>query len=594
MRWRISALWLIAFLGTCGLIVKLYSISIYDHEKYVGKAKEQQNVVLDMVPKRGNILIQDHASNRLTTAAQSIAVFSLSATPKFMERKEDYAQLFAQVGGLKYEEVLATLSEGGMYMNPVKRGMTQTEVEQFAKEVCAIERKYDPEYEDVKVNFDEAQGDIIYYLNGIFFMKSYQRTYPEGQLMGQLLGFVNEKGEGQYGVEAEYNSQLQGYSGRVKLERDSAGNLLSQNDAATWQDGSSYELSIDRNVQYYVEQELAAQIKESEAQSGSVIIMDPKTGEIIAMANQPTFDPNKYQETAKNQIAIFDNPTISQMWEPGSIMKPLVMAAAIDLDLVQPQTKNVFQASVTVDGYVINTALRKAYGEETMTQVLTNSDNVAMVWVADKLGNQNMYQYLSNFGLGKPTGIDLQNEISGKLLEEDQWRNINRATISFGQGIATTPIQILTAYSAVVNNGKTVYPRVVRAVTSPSGKRVEVQKKEGLQVIKPETAKQIKDMMVATVVNGHAKAGVNGYKVGGKTGTAQIPDPEKGGYIEDAYNHSFIGFGPSDDPKYLMLVKIDRPNIKKVGLYAEYTAVPLFGKISQFLVNYYQIPPTNR
>lgn len=594
MRLRISAIWLFSFLATCGLIAKLYTISILDHESYVARAKDQQNVVLDMVPKRGDVFLQDYASNRLTVAAQSVAVFTLSATPKFVENKPEYAALFAKTGGLKYEDVLATLEDDSMYMNPIKKGMSQTELEQFAKGVCAIERKSDPSFADVKVNLDEAQGDIIYYLNGIFFVKSYKRTYPEGQLMGQLMGFVNEKGEGQYGVEAEYNTQLQGYSGRVKLERDSAGNLLSQNEASKWQNGSSYELSIDRNIQYYVEQELAAQIKESEAISGSVIIMNPKNGEILAMANQPTYDPNNYQETAKNNISLFDNASISQIWEPGSIMKPLVMASAIDLNLVQPQTKNVFQASVTVEGYVINTALRKAYGEETMTQVLTNSDNVAMVWVAEKLGNKNMYNYLTSFGLGKSTGIDLQNEVTGSVLAQEQWRDINRATISFGQGIATTPIQILTAYSAIVNNGKILYPKIVKAVTGPEGKRSEIETKVGPQVLKPETAKLVKDMMVATVVNGHARAGVNGYKVGGKTGTAQIPDSEKGGYVDEAYNHSFIGFGPSDDPQYLMLVKIDRPNIKKVGLYAEYTAVPLFGKISQFLVNYYQIPPTNR
>jgi cell division protein FtsI/penicillin-binding protein 2 len=229
-----------------------------------------------------------------------------------------------------------------------------------------------------------------------------------------------------------------------------------------------------------------------------------------------------------------------------------------------------------------------------MTQVLEKSDNVAMVSVANLLGNQKMFDYLQSFGLGTVTGIDLKNEVAGRVLPVQQWRNINRATMSFGQGISVTPIQIATAYSAIANNGKMVRPRVVKAVISANGDREEVPTFEGAQVIRPEIAKEMRDMLVSVVVHDHKKAGVDGYKVGGKTGTAQVPDPVNGGYIENAYNHSFIGLGPSDDPKFVLLVKVDQPNIAKTGQFAEGTAVPLFGRIAKFLLHYYQIKPTNK
>jgi len=271
-----------------------------------------------------------------------------------------------------------------------------------------------------------------------------------------------------------------------------------------------------------------------------------------------------------------------------------VMAAALDTNAVTRDTANDFAESVTVDGYKIETALRHAYGHETMSQVLDNSDNVAMVWVADKIGNQTMHDYLAKFGLGAKTGIDLANEATGVLSAYKTWSDIDRATMAFGQGIAVTPIQIVTAYSAIANGGKIVEPHIVHAITSPDGTRTLVQPTFGAQVIKPETAKTLMAMMVETVATAHARAGTPGYDIGGKTGTAQIPDPVKGGYLPDAYNHSFVGIGPAGDPRYVALVKVDHPNVAKVGLYAESTAVPLFGKISTFLLNYYQIPPSKK
>jgi cell division protein FtsI/penicillin-binding protein 2 len=591
---RVWVLIAVFCLISVGLSSRLFSAAVVHHDEYVIQAKEQQNVQREILARRGEIYVQDASAGKPTVIAKSMDSYALSATPRNVVNKQGYAHLLSQVSGLDEGTIYATFKEGGWYMNPLKHGMTQAEVEDLARSINALEKVSDPKHVDVKINFDSAQGDVIYFIGGVFFQREYQRVYPEGPLMGQLLGFVNDHGSGQYGFEEQYNQELKGYTGKVNLEQDSLGTLLKQNDAIQGKDGTSYELSIDRNVQYVAERELAAQIKDSEAKSGSVIIMNPKNGEILALASQPTYDPNHFRDIPADQISVFDNPTISSVQEPGSVMKPLVMAAAIDQGLITPDTSNNFAESVVVDGHVIETALRKAYGVETMSQVLANSDNVAMVWVANKMGNHTLSTYLHKYGFGSTTGVDLRNEVAGNVLSEGQWRDINRATMSFGQGIGVTSLQMATAYTAIANDGKLVQPRVVHAIINPDGTRQNVPTTWGEQVLKPETAQSLRTMMVQTVFTAHNRAGVTGYKIGGKTGTAQVPDPINGGYLSDTYNHSFISMGPSDDPRFVMMININQPNLKKIGLYAESTAVPLAGRLNSFLLNYYQITPTNR
>jgi cell division protein FtsI/penicillin-binding protein 2 len=593
-RARVGILIFCLFAGSAVLVVRLFSISVLQHSKYIAKADNQQNVEKTILPRRGNVYVQDQATGQPSLVATSLERYALSVTPHDVTDPGPYAKLLAKISGADEGNLLKIFNEKGFYMEPIMHGLTKDQVSDIGKKLSELDIQLGVRTKAVDVNFDSAQGDIIYYLGGTYFQREYQRTYPEAALLGQELGFVNNKGVGQYGFEGQYDQQLKGYAGQLKLEQDSTGHLLSATDSVQGKDGSNYVLSIDRNVQYRVEQELAQQVKDDEAKGGSVIIMDPKTGEIVAMANTPSYDPNNFSQTAKDHIDYFDNQSISNMWEPGSIFKPIIMSAAIDQNLVQPDTRNTFAASVTVDGHTINTALNKAFGDESMTDVLVNSDNVAMVWVANKLGNQTMFDYLQKYGFGTATGVDLANEITGDLPGLAIWRNITRATVSFGQGIGVTPLQIAAAYSAIANGGNLVRPRIVHALVNASGKEQLVPTTAGQQIIKPETAAKLRDMLTAVVVHNHKKAGVDGYKIGGKTGTAQVPDSKNGGYLPNAYNHSFAGMIPADDPKFVMLVKIDEPNIAKVGTFAESTAVPLFGRLAQFLVNYYQIPPTNK
>ena len=589
---RIAALLVIFLLGASGLVSRLFEISVLQHGAYSSLAEGQQSVIRDILPKRGTIWFQDASARNISLAAESVQEYALTATPANVTNKPAYAKLLASISGVDEAKLLTTFEANGKYMPPLKHGLSKSDVEAVAAKINGLERALNPHYVATTVNFDAQQGGAIYFIGGVIFEQEYGRVYPEGQTASQLLGFVNTSGLGQYGFEGQYDAALKGSAGTANLERDSLGNLLQQTGGLAGADGSSYELSIDRNVQYQAEQQLAAEVHNDGATGGTVIVMDPRNGSITAMANVPTYDANNYGSVSADQFDLFTNTSISQGWEPGSIFKDLVMGAAMNEGLVTPETTNTFDESVTVEGHRIETALRKSYGTENMAQVLANSDNVAMVWVANKLGNQKMYQYLQAFGLGQRTGVDLRSEISGNLPLLGKWQDIDRATISFGQGIAVTPLQIISAYAAIANHGQAVRPHVVQTVISPSGVRQDVQPVFGTQVLKPEIAKQLLGMMQYTVQSAHNRAGTPGYQIGGKTGTAQIPDPVNGGYLPDAYNHSFVGVGTTDDPHYVILVKLDHPDIKKVGLYAESTAVPLFGRLSTFLLHYYQIAPT--
>lgn len=593
-RARVGILVGILALMTLVLVGRVFLVAVVGHSSYLAKAKDRQQVERDIIPRRGSIYIQDSSVGGTVVVAQSVERFALSATPANVTKKEQYARLLASLAGIDERQLLATFRKDGRYMEPILHDLGKEDVVRISEQILSLERESNPKQRTVTVNFDSGQGSFIPFIGGIFFIREYERAYPEAGLLGQVLGFVNDKGKGQYGFEGQYDAELQGYIGRVSLERDSRGTALKEFQEVDGRDGTSYELTIDRNVQQVAEQELKKSVEEAEAKGGSVIIMDPKTGGVMAMASYPTYAPGNFRTVARENASYFDNPAISNIWEPGSIFKPIVMSAAMDQGLVTPTTTETFGASVTVNGYEINTALNKAFGKESMTDVLVNSDNVAMVWVGDKLGNTAMSEYLRRFGFGTVTGIDLKNEVAGQVQPVERWSPITRATQTFGQGIAVTPIQIASAYSAIANNGVLVPPRLVRAVIHADGTRTELSPAPSREILKQQTAVDMRNMLTAVVQKGHRRAAVEGYKIGGKTGTAQVPDPDRGGYIEGAYNHSFAGMAPADDPRYVMLVKIDQPNLAKVGQFAESTASPLFSRISRFLLHYYQIPPTNR
>lgn len=425
-------------------------------------------------------------------------------------------------------------------------------------------------------------------LKGIGLQPESKRVYPAGSLASQVLGFTSYDGKGQYGIEWRYNDELSGTPGRLTVERDVAGNQINLNDRTMDppKHGADLYLTIDHTMQFIVEQQLAASIKQHDATGGSVIVMDPRTGAILAMANYPTYNPNTFETT---EGKLFVNTSISQAFEPGSTFKVLTMSMGIDQRLVTPETTMIDKGSEVIGGHTIWDWDRKVHGEVSMVDVLAHSLNLGAAFVGRKVGAPDFYRYVRNYGFGVRTGIDLQGEVDGTVRTPDggNWYVVDLSTNSFGQGLTATPLQMVTAVAAIANGGTMMRPYVVRQVVRNGEGRSIVPVIVG-HPVSPTTARTVTDMMVQVLLKGEGwTARVPGYQVAGKTGTAQIA--ENGVYIPDATIASFVGFVPAQNPAFVMLVKIDRPKDTPWG---SETAGPLFQSIARELLLYMHVAPT--
>lgn len=408
-----------------------------------------------------------------------------------------------------------------------------------------------------------------------------RRSYPQGTLAAQVVGFVGGDLKGYYGVEGFYQEQL---AGRERDERVS--NIPFDLPRDREEDhGGNIVLTIDRDVQFLAESELQKAIAESGSRSGTIIIMNPRNGDILAMASYPSFDPNTY--FAVDDASLLINPAISQQYEPGSVMKVLTIAAALEKGTITPQDTYVDQGSIEIGGRRIENWDRQAHGVVSMTQVLVQSLNVGAATVSLKMGPSDFYSMFRAFGIGRPTGIDLQGEASGTLHipGDEDWSESNLGTNSFGQGVAVTPLQMLTAISAIANDGLMMQPHVVRQIID--GNTVQTSQPSALgRPISAETARIVTNMMVAVVRDGlDGNASVPGYTIAGKTGTAEIPSPV--GYEPGVSIVSFVGFLPADDPQISVLIKLDRPS----GYWGSQVAAPVFRRLAERLVILLKIPP---
>ncbi len=556
---RIKILAVLAIVSVFLVLWRMFDLEILNNDKYIALAEGQQRFEKIDLAQRGRVYVHDKIEDKdaLYPLAFDVKSFAFWVVPKHISNKEETAGLISELIDIPKDEIFDKINNDKLYIPPIKRD----------------------------IDFDLANTIKEQKIVGVFVMPEYGRYYPEATLASQVLGFVNAEGKGNYGFEGHYDRELQGTAGKIVGEKDTLGRIISllgqQEDA---KDGTSYVLTVDRSVQYFAEKTLDEAIETYSAEGGTVIAMDVKTGGIVAMASAPDFDPNNFREHAEENQNIFINPAIAYTYEPGSVLKPIIMASALDTGVVSPDTKETFSNYTVVSGYEIHTAEDKAYGEETMTQILENSDNVGMVWVSEQLGKENLYKYLNKFNFFDKTNIDLDTEASGYTPPFKHWRDINRASISFGQGISVTPIELICAYATLANNGVYVHPRVVDKIILPNGEEKTVQKSEGNRIVSELTAKQIREMLYSVVENGHGKRGrVEGFKIGGKTGTAEIANPE-GGYLEESFNHTYIGMAPIDDPQFVLFVKLDKP---KTAEFSATTAAPTFSKIASFLLNYY-------
>lgn len=427
-------------------------------------------------------------------------------------------------------------------------------------------------------------------IGGLGFEKDAKRFYPEASMAAAALGFVGSDKFGQdigyFGLEGYWDRILRGKPGRLGTQFDPFGLpiLVGKYRPLPPKKGTSLQLTIDRAMQFMAEEKLRNAVEKYGAREGMVIIADPATGHILAMATYPAYNPALWQEFDEK---IYKNPAVADTYEPGSTFKLITTAAALDSGVVTPTTRcQVCTGPREIGGFEISTWNKKYYPDSTVTEIIQHSDNVGMTFVAEKLGTDRFYEYIVKFGFGKLTGIDLQEEQAGKVRDSDEWKPIDLATASFGQGIAVTPIQMIQATGTIAAGGKLISPQLVKLIKDED-KTEEVKPKER-QVISTKTAAQVTEMMVASVENGEARAfAPKGYRIAGKTGTAQIP--VAGHYDPTKTIASFVGFAPANDPKFVMLVRFTEPTASPFG---SETAAPTFFEIAKELFAYFGIPPS--
>lgn len=565
--YKLRIILLLAFIIAFILLIflRLFHLQVLNYEYYKALALNQHEFEKTILPKRGEIFLSTNKEPLLV--ATNIVLNTVYAVPKEIEDTETLAAKLALLLDMTAAEITEKINKGSKSYAPIKKQLT----EHTSKQINQLK------------------------LPGIYLEPQTVRYYPEKNLASHVLGFVGFIGNervGQYGIEGEFEKELAGSKGALGTEKDVAGRWItlaarSFNPAL---DGDNLYLTLDSAIQFKAQEVLETTVEEHGAEGGSVIVVDPKNGKILAMASFPGFDSNQYGKVA--DVSAYNNEAISQDYEPGSVFKPITMAAALNEGKVNPQTTYEDKGVVEIDDHTIRNSDGEARGEQNMTQVLEKSLNTGLVFVEQQLGHENFRKYVKQFGFGKSLEVELPGEAKGDIDNLNKKGDIFFATVSFGQGITVTPIQLITAYTAIANGGKMMKPFVVQKIVHPDGSAVETYPTQLRQVIESKTAATLSAMLVNVVENGHGKkAAVKGYYIAGKTGTAQVPFKDKPGYDPSKNIGSFIGFGPVDDPQFLMLIKINHP---KDVRFAESTAAPAFGEIANFILHYLQVPPSRQ
>jgi len=540
------------------IIGQLVHYQVLDHDALADRAREQRTWDKEVPSNRGYI-----ADANGHILALQVVEWEIEASPQLVTKPEELAGRLAELLGRPREEIY----------------------EQLASESVWVRLAADVDYET---------GEAINALkaDGITCKPTHRRTYPEKELTAHVLGIVNDTGDGFYGVEGYYNQLLKGTSGQRRVEQNPVGEEvpLPPLDETPAQPGVSLVLTLDRNIQYIVAEELQRALQEYGAKSGTVLAMDPRTGAVLASYSYPSYDPMDFAEA---DIDLLTDPVVSQMWEPGSIFKIVTWAAGLDSGTISPGTTFYDEGALEVGGRVIQNSDRQGHGMVTMGDGLDKSLNTVAAFISTSMGKETFYTYLRRFGFGTLTQTDLDSEGPGmmKLPGDSNWFPSDLGTNSFGQGIAVTPIQMITAVASVANKGVLMKPYIVKEriiQTSEGVRRIPVEPMAVRRAVSAETAATLTDMLVEVVEQGASKAAVPGYRVAGKSGTAQIPEPY--GYNPTDTIAAFLGFAPADDPRFVLLIRLDRPSSSPWG---GQTAAPAFKAIAERLLIYMQVPPDN-
>lgn len=556
--------------GIVALTLRLFYWQVLRGDDFTTLARAQQNSVGKLSARRGNILASDG-----TYLAASNNAWLLFADVPNMKNYKELPDLLAPF----------TVDPGGdeASLSAERKRLQELLLRKDETQWIGLKNKLPTSVRD---KIEEAK------IEGIGFEPQEDRLYPEGSSSAHLLGFVGKDDDGldtgYFGLEGFYDLVLAGKPGFEKKEANALGIPIISGSLKEKlaKHGIDLVTSIDKTVQLTIEKHLAKGLEQYGAKSGTIIAMNPKTGAILGMTSSPGFDPAKYW---KHTSSDFINPVISYSFEPGSIVKPLVMAAGFDAGVISPDSQcDICSGPYKVDGYSIGTWDNKYYANSSMNDVIIHSDNVGMIYIGNKLGKNALYDYLEDFGFGKPTGIDLQGEMSPKMRPRDSWAAVDQATATFGQGIAVTPLQMITAFATLANDGKTVTPHVVEEMRAGDWNK-KVTLPEQKQVLSKKAVDQMKVILSAAVKYGEAKWAVpKGFQVGGKTGTAQVA--VSGQYDAEKTNASFIAFAPINEPKFLMLIILQEPQSSQ---WASETAAPLWFTIAKDLFPYLGIRPAN-
>lgn len=443
-----------------------------------------------------------------------------------------------------------------------------------------------------QVDLKESERDVVAGIDGIGILKESRRYYPNRKLAGNLLGFTGVDSVGLEGVELYYDEILSGETRRVMGERDAMGRLLIFGD--TYKEvrlqGMEVELTIDKTIQYIAEKALVKAVKASKAAAGIAIVMDPRTGEILALANAPTIDPNNFKKYTPSQ---WRNRAVTDVFEPGSVMKLFMIAAAIEEGVVKPS--DIFfceNGSYRVADRVFHDT--KKHGWLSVAQILKYSSNIGSAKIGEELGPERLYRYLLAFGFADRTGVDLPGEASGSLSHYNDWSKVTLETVSFGQGISSTGIQLVSGMSAIANGGFLMRPYAVKAIRDPRG--VVVKETDPVitrRVVSERTAATITRLLVGVTREGGTgwRAAVDGFEVAGKTATAQKPDLKNGGYMKGVFISSFLGFVPAANPRLVILVVLDEPGGEHY--HGGTVAGPPFREIATRSLSYLGVFPDN-
>jgi cell division protein FtsI/penicillin-binding protein 2 len=571
-RSRTLAVGLVVVMGI--FVLQLFNLQVLQHEHYAQKAREAQVAKFKIPASRGKIYMQENGQSLPLVLNEP--VYTVFADPQEVKDQDKIASTMRRIAG-------------GNVTSDFEKGL-ENKKSRYVVLAKQLSRK---------------QAELIRKekLHGVGLQESTRRVYPEGKMAAQLLGFVDADGLGQYGIEGALNGRLKGKDGRLEAVTDVRRIPLTigrDDIREPAKNGDDLVLTIDRGIQAYVEKALKEGLKKVQATKGNVIVMDPRTGGVLAMANFPTYDPAKYNEV--KDYSVFQNGIVSDPYEAGSVIKTLTVGAGLDMGKITPNTQYHNTGSVQVDDATIHNAIQsEALGNITIQDALHFSLNTGMVEVLKHLGDgqlnaqarETLYRYFTKqYLFGKKTGIEQAGEAKGTIIspKDVQGNNVRYANMTFGQGMDVTMVQVAGAFSAAINGGTYYQPRLVDGVMKDGALKKQVPQVVKHHVLSPQASQTLREMVVKARQDGFmGDTDKKGYMIGGKTGTSQIIDPKTGEYTDDNSIGSYLGFGGDTTPKYVIMVQVR--DSKAYGYAGTVAAAPIFGDISNWLIDYMKLQP---